>query len=312
METLRLLSTTQQVDPALFGEEYSDYIDVTEESPFKDYTTLFPKPKGLHFINANTTEVDIQHLKNDCIVPVFSKDNELTVSHPVFIETVYKAAQEFFRNEQIDTPEIIVSHIIKGRIPEAIHKPVNQLLETDKTIYYERMAFAFEIPTIYSDIAGTRLNLCIFTDGYQSDLRAMNHYDLFRGVMDLFSKYDANKHLRFMQEFQKYSLTEHQFAQFLGKSRMYQCLPSKEKRMLPNMEMTDSQINTIARNYYIDENFAKEGNSISMWRVYNLLTGANKSSYIDNFLDRSLNATQLTEGLSRAVQGDSEYRWFID
>jgi hypothetical protein len=349
METLRLLSTTQQVDPALFGEEYSDYIDVTEESPFKDYTTLFPKPKGLHFINANTTEVDIQHLKNDCIVPVFSKDNELTVSHPVFIETVYKAAQEFFRNEQIDTPEITTSHIIKGRIiPEAIHKPVNQLLETDKTIYYERMAFAFEIPTIYSDIAGNRLNLCItgvraynhenlmskkgtehfsvaigfrnqvccnlctFTDGYQSDLRAMNHYDLFRGVMDLFSKYDANKHLRFMQEFQKYSLTEHQFAQFLGKSRMYQCLPSKEKRMLPNMEMTDSQINTIARNYYIDENFAKEGNSISMWRVYNLLTGANKSSYIDNFLDRSLNATQLTEGLSRAVQGDSEYRWFID
>ena len=330
------------------GEEYSDYIDVTEESPFKDYTTLFPKPKGLHFINANTTEVDIQHLKNDCIVPVFSKDNELTVSHPVFIETVYKAAQEFFRNEQIDTPEIIVSHIIKGRIPEAIHKPVSELLETDKTIYYERMAFAFEIPTIYSDIAGNRLNLCItgvraynhenlmskkgtehfsvaigfrnqvccnlctFTDGYQSDLRAMNHYDLFRGVMDLFSKYDANKHLRFMQEFQKYSLTEHQFAQFLGKSRMYQCLPSKEKRMLPNMEMTDSQINTIARNYYIDENFAKEGNSISMWRVYNLLTGANKSSYIDNFLDRSLNATQLTEGLSRAVQGDSEYRWFID
>ena len=120
METLRLLPATQQVNPALLGEEYSDYIDVTEESPFKDYTTLFPKPKGLHFINANTTEVDIQHLKNDCIVPVFSKDNELTVSHPVFIETVYKAAQEFFRNEQIDTPEIIVSHIIKGRI---IQKP---------------------------------------------------------------------------------------------------------------------------------------------------------------------------------------------
>ena len=45
---------------------------------------------------------------------------------------------------------------------------------------------------------------------------------------------------------------------------------------------------------------------------YNLLTGTNKSSYIDNFLDRSLNATQLTEWLSRVVQGDNEYRWFID
>lgn len=76
----------------------------------------------------------------------------------------------------------------------------------------------------------------------------------------------------------------------------------------PNMEMTDSQINMIAKNYYQDENFTKEGNSINMWRVYNLLTGANKSSYIDNFLDRSLNTTQLTEGLSRAVQGDSQYR----
>ena len=121
------------------------------------------KPKKVnHFIEANSVEVTLDHLKNENVIPVFSKDNELTVSHPVFIETVYKAAQEFFRNEQIDTPEITTSHIIKGRIiPEAIHKPVNQLLETDKTIYYERMAFAFEIPTIYSDIAGNRLNLCI-------------------------------------------------------------------------------------------------------------------------------------------------------
>ena len=105
METLRLLSTTQQVDPALFGEEYSDYIDVTEESPFKDYTTLFPKPKGLHFINANTTEVDIQHLKNDCIVPVFSKDNEITISHPNFIETVWEAANRVFPSESIELPD---------------------------------------------------------------------------------------------------------------------------------------------------------------------------------------------------------------
>lgn len=84
--------------------------------------------------------------------------------------------------------------------------------------------------------------------------------------------------------------------------------------MLPNMEMTDSQMNMIARNYYMDENFAKgEGeSSISMWKVYNLLTGANKSSYIDNFLDRSLNAKQLAEGLTRAVRGDSMYRWFIE
>lgn len=47
METLRLLSTTQQVDPALFGEEYSDYIDVTEESPFNGLHNPIPKTKGV-------------------------------------------------------------------------------------------------------------------------------------------------------------------------------------------------------------------------------------------------------------------------
>ena len=35
--------------------------------------------KSLHFIEANTQEVTLQHLKNDCITPVFAKDNELTV-----------------------------------------------------------------------------------------------------------------------------------------------------------------------------------------------------------------------------------------
>ena len=63
----------------------------------------------------------------------------MTISHPAFIETVHKVASELFRGESIDEPDIMVSHVIKGRIPEAIHKPVSELLETDKTIYYERM-----------------------------------------------------------------------------------------------------------------------------------------------------------------------------
>ena len=33
-----------------------------------------------HFIEANTQEVTFEHLKNDCITPVFAKDNELTPS----------------------------------------------------------------------------------------------------------------------------------------------------------------------------------------------------------------------------------------
>lgn len=303
----------------------------------------------LPFIEANTKEVTIEHLKNDCVVPVFSKDNEITISHPAFIESVWEAANRVFPHETIEEPSIRVSHVIKGRTPEAIHKPVKDLLETDKTIYYERMMFCFEIPTIHEDIAGNRLNLtiggvraynhenlyskkgmekfklfigfknmvccnmCISTDGFKSELKVMDIHGLFNAAMQLFQDYNAAKHLYYMGAFKDSYMTEHQFAQFLGKSRLYQYLPVEQKKRLPQMLMTDTQIGLVAKSFYNDGNFSviERGNEISMWNVYNLLTGANKSSYIDNFLDRAYNATQLAEGLNKALYGENEYSWFI-
>jgi len=303
----------------------------------------------LPFIEANTKEVSIEHLKNDCVVPVFSKDNEITISHPAFIESVWEAASRVFPHETIDEPAIRVSHVIKGRTPEAIHKPVKDLLETDKTIYYERMMFCFEIPTIHEDIAGNRLNLtiggvraynhenlyskkgmekfklfigfknmvccnmCISTDGFKSELKVMDIHGLFNAAMQLFQDYNAAKHLYYMGAFKDSYMTEHQFAQFLGKSRLYQYLPVEQKKRLPQMLMTDTQIGLVAKSFYNDGNFSviERGNEISMWNVYNLLTGANKSSYIDNFLDRAYNVTQLAEGLNKALYEENEYAWFI-
>ena len=52
------------------------------------------------------------------------------------------------------------------------------------------------------------------------------------------------------------------------------------------MEFTDSHINAVAKAYYCDEHFSRGNDSaIDLWRVYNLFTGANKSSYSDTFLD---------------------------
>ena len=34
------------------------------------------KKENPHFLEANTLEVTMQHLKEDCITPVFAKDNE--------------------------------------------------------------------------------------------------------------------------------------------------------------------------------------------------------------------------------------------
>ena len=77
------------------------------------------------------------------------------------------------------------------------------------------------------------------------------------------------------------------------------------------MLLTDTQVNNVAKAYINDENFGSLGNDLSMWKFYNLLTGANKSSYIDSFLDRAYNATELATGICSALHGDDKYQWFL-
>ena len=72
-----------------------------------------------------------------------------------------------------------------------------------------------------------------------------------------------------------------------------------------------TQVNNVAKAYINDENFGSLGNDLSMWKFYNLLTGANKSSYIDSFLDRAYNATELATGICSALHGDDKYQWFL-
>ena len=106
-------------------------------------------------------------------------------------------------------------------------------------------------------------------------------------------------------------LTEHQFCQLLGRMRLYQSLPQSLQKAIPRMLLTDSQINNVAKSYIQDENFSSLGNDLSMWKFYNLLTGSNKSSYIDSFLDRAYNATELVTGIAAALHGDEKYQWFL-
>lgn len=325
-----------------------DRHEVTVLPIFQPVEETHKAPSTLPFIEANTKEVPLSHLQEDCIIPVFSKDNEVTISHQSFIGTILDAAKQVFPFEVISDPAIRVSHVVKGRIPEAIHKPVSQLLESDKTIYYERMMFCFDIPTIFQDIDGCRLNLtiggvrayneqnlyarkspekfklfigfknmvccnlCVSTDGYKASVRVMELSALLEAAASLFRSYDMQRHLKMMEAFQHCQMTESQFAQFLGRCRLYQYLPHAERKQLPELLMTDTQIGLVAKAYYDDRNFSKsEDGSINLWKMFNLFTGANKSSYIDNFLDRANNATNVMTGLARALRGDMEYRWFL-
>ena len=49
---------------------------IVEERPVTPIVSLGTVPRTRHFIEANTKPVDMAHLKNDCVVPVFSKDND--------------------------------------------------------------------------------------------------------------------------------------------------------------------------------------------------------------------------------------------
>ena len=227
MRNLQIIGNVPQVRRESNFGEYAEEATIIEEQPKV-------KKENPHFLEANTLEVTMQHLKEDCITPVFAKDNELTIPHPAFIDTVYDAANAFFSGESIDKPDIRVSHIIKGRIPEAIHKPANQLLESDKTIYYERCAFIIQIPTIYETVNGNKLtltiggvraynhtnlyskkgaerfkvfagftckvctNLCVSTDGFLSCLEVTNTKDLYRAVLEMFQSYQPAKHLHLL------------------------------------------------------------------------------------------------------------------
>jgi hypothetical protein len=301
------------------------------------------------FIQANTVPVPLQELKEKHIIPVFVKDNEPVISHNDFINCTQEVAYHVFANETINVPSVRVSHPIKGRIPEAKEKSAKELLEHEKTIYYERMAFVIEIPSITDTINGNKLsltiggvkaynldnlynrkgaeerfkifigfqnkvccNLCVWTDGLLSDLRVKNTNELMRHLYELFTKYSLEQHLNAMSSLVNTELTEHQFATFVGRLKLYQHLPVEEKLSVPTVKFGDNQLSMIAKDYYHDSEFCRnDDGSINLWNVYNLFTGANKASYIDTFLDRGENAFRIANHLEMSLASQQRQSWFL-
>ncbi|RPD51149.1 DUF3871 family protein [Paracnuella aquatica] len=292
------------------------------------------------FIEANTVEGSLTELRHHHIIPVFARDNEPLISQVDFIEVAEEVVHSTFPAERILSPFIRLSHPIKGRVPEARNKPASELMEHEKTIYYERMAFIIEVPTIADTIDGERLsltiggvkaynldnlggrrgteehfkifigfkvsvctNLCVWSDGFTYDIRVKSLEQLKLAIFHLVSSFDAIAQLKKMEALQRYSLTEQQFAQLIGRCRMYQHLPAGLKQGIPQMQFGDAQINAVCRDYYRDQSFCRDaGGDISLWRLYNLLTAANKQSYIDTFLDRAVNASTFTSELASALE----------
>lgn len=311
-----------------------------------DETEVIQKASS-SFIEANTIKVDLKHLKEDCIIPVFSKDNESTISHYQFISKAFDVVKDLFPDFSPKEPEIRVSHVIKGRIPSAIGKPAKELLEEEKTIYYERCAFLIELHqakevingnTLTLSIGGVRsysqenlynkktlekfkifigyqnkvcTNMCISTDGFTNEVRISSINELQSDMTKLFSSYDRIKHLGMMERMSRFYLNEEQFAHLIGKIRMYQHLDREEQKSKQTFLLNDGQINSVVKDYYNCPNFARgEDNNISLWNLYNLFTEANKSSYIDSNLERNVNAYEFTNFIANSLQNEQS-NWFL-
>ena len=320
---------------------------VAIETPESTSVMTVNKPTRPNFLEANTNAISLEELRETCVVPTWA-NQELTISHQDFINTIECAAQSTFYNDEFSDTDIRVSHIVRGRVPSAINKLAKDLLESEKTQFYQRLAFAFTIPTIWDKIDGKRMELCIGGVRNYSDLNLyrakrgtekfsifigwrmnicsnqvlsgngvklqmeISHIDqLYKEACNLFQSFIPEQDAYFLNKLTESRLTETQFAQIVGRMRLYQALPNDVQKSIPKLLITDSQVNSICRDYYNCPNFGKRDNSISMFDFLNLLTAANKSSYIDSYIQRGVNATEMTVGIDNALYGDSKYAWFL-
>jgi len=305
---------------------------------------------GKAFIEANSVEVSLRELRDEHIIPVFSATNEPLISHHEIIECVSQVTQNWFQDEVVLKPSLRVSHPVKGRIPEAKYKKANELHPWEQTLYFERMMFCIEIPTIAQNVNGNMLslvvggvksfgsdnlyskrpngdqriqlfigfknhvccNMCISTDGYKVNSVIRSISDLARLVEELFQNYNFRAHIDMMQKMSAIKISENEFAQFIGKSRMYRYVPDEVKNNLIPMLFGDQQMGAIVKDYYSDDNFKADNTTreIDLWRLYNLLTGVNKSTYLDQFIQRAINAQEIVVEIAQHKLGEKK-SWYM-
>ena len=300
-----------------------------------------------NFIEANTQQVSLHHLKTECIIPNYS-DSESTIPHSKFIDATKEVVEVNFPGAKILQPDIRISHIIKGRVASAMGKTVKELRPEEKTIYYQRLAFMIEMPTLTENVNSNSLslvvggvralnqenlyskrslekfkvfigfknfvctNLCISTDGLMADIRVSSVAELKKKIHELISSFDKDRFLGNMERMSRFHLNELQFAHTIGKMKLYLHLNKQEKVGKLSLLMNDNQIGTVVKNYYEDENFSRSNDhEINLWNFYNLLTEANKSSYIDSNLERNANAFQFISGLANSMQNQTK-NWFLN
>lgn len=303
--------------------------------------TTADEQENSHFIESNTSAITLEKLRRICIVPSF-KDSSLTISHQEFAENVLGAAMDYFNGETFGELECRVSHPISGRNPNALRTPANLLTEADKTLFFQRFCFCFELTSMTKTIDGQPIcltiggvrayneqnlyankspeklkifigwrvcvcsNLMLSCDGLQDRLEVMSSLDIYKSALDLFTAFDPIDNFNMLENLVNTRLSTQEFCNFIGRMRLYQALPAKTRQELelPEILLGDSQINAATRQFVSNKNFGINGaDSISCYQLLQCLNESSKSSYIDTFLSKNKNCVDIATGIQKAIEG---------
>lgn len=304
----------------------------------------------LPFVEGPSQAVSLVELTQESILPSYA-DGEIVIPPGHIIQAIILAAHDAMPNDLFAEPEIRASHLVQGRIWSAIYKKKEDLLESDKTKYWERMCFCVEVisrrstllqepvsltfgacrslqnlnfhsrkgaegVSIYiSHRARICSNLMIsLENGLKDNVLCSGPEDIYTAAYQLFSQFNADENADELSGLGRTTITASAFAHIIGKLRVYSCLSTADKKKLPfNIEIGDAQAYEATRQF-VNGHFGLNGrDSIDLFCALNCLnTGVKRTSYLHNFLTKNANCTSLVLGLQRSIEGTcSDYDWFL-
>lgn len=188
--------------------------------------------------------------------------------------------------------------------------------------YNEDKLYGRQSPMKFKIFVGWQVRVCsnlmLTCDGFTGNLECMTTSDIKEKALELFNGFNPVKddNLRTLEALVNTSISEEQFCKAIGRLRLYQALPTTTKTELglPNVTLGDQAVNAVVRGYVENPNFKKEDgiDTITLWQLLQLFNEAVKQTYIDRWLERNQNCTDLVFGLEKALNGESqEYAWFL-
>lgn len=304
-----------------------------------------------NFIESNTSAITLEELSEKCIVPTFA-DNTLTIANQSFIESVLEAGKSVFgeltpveirvshqvngrvpsalhkkTSELTDEEKTVyyqrmafVCHV--AALSRSINGQTVHLCIGGVRAYNEDKLYGRQSPMKFKIFCGWQVRVCsnlmLTCDGFTGNLECMTTSDIKEKALELFNGFNPVKddNLRTLEALVNTSISEEQFCKAVGRLRLYQALPTTTKTELglPNVTLGDQAVNAVVRGYVENPNFKKEDgiDTITLWQLLQLFNEAVKQTYIDRWLERNQNCTDLVFGLEKALNGESqEYAWFL-